>query len=278
MNKIAILGLNYYLDDKQLNFTQLDKENIEGKACDNSILEALLKDINTRLVDRQSMALEAAIEKYKENDFYKEIDKSKVSVVVGSLSAAVYPIFEYANSAIKNGPNFVNPSTFPNTVANAPASRLCIWNQFRNSVTSLSQGKSSGLDAIMTASEQIKDNYSNFVWAGSSEENGAALMLLANKDKVDIAPIAYVKNYESRYVGNLNDIQKQKFIDEILNHWEIDKSNYNMINSKDSSLFSLEPMIDIGKVLTKISNKEINEAVVISSDNKGMLSMIEIGG
>ena len=72
MNKIAILGLNYYLDDKQLDFTQLDKENIKGKACDNSILEALLKDINTRFVDRQSMALEVALEKYKENDFYKK--------------------------------------------------------------------------------------------------------------------------------------------------------------------------------------------------------------
>ena len=276
MNKIAILACKYYLNDKQLDFTQLDNEKINIKACDINTLENLLRDINTRLVDRQSMALEASIEPFKQDENYKKLDKSKIGVVVGSLSAAVYPIFEYALSAAENGPNFVNPSTFPNTVANAPASRLCIWNQFRNRVISLSQGKSSGLDAIMMAAEQINEKFCDYVWAGASEENGASLMLLSSGINNNIKPIAFVKRYESRYIGNISEDERQEFINKILCDWDIDKSSCTIINSEDSALFSLEPMIDLGKVLIKISNKEINKAIIISVDSMGMLSMIEI--
>lgn len=277
MNKIAILAFKCYLNDKQLDFTQLNEEKINKKTCDIDTLENLLNDINTRLVDRQSMALEASIKPFNQDERYKKLDKSKIGVVVGSLSAAVYPIFEYADSAVENGPNFVNPSTFPNTVANAPASRLCIWNQFRNRVISLSQGKSSGLDAIMMASEQIKEKCCDYMWAGASEENGAALMFLSNCIDTDIKPIAFVNRYESRYIGNIDEHGKQSFINKIICDWDIDKSNCAIINSKDSALFSLEPIIDLGKVLIRISNKEIDKAVIISIDSMGMLSMIEIG-
>lgn len=277
MNKVAILALKYYLNDHQLDFTELNDHEKNIKACDIKKLEEVLTGINTRLVDRQSMALQAAIDPFKLNAEYEKIDKSKVSVVVGSLSAAVYPILEYLASAAENGPNFVNPSAFPNTVANAPASRLCIWNQFRNSVVSLSQGKSSGLDAIMMASEQINDKSCEYVWAGASEENGTALMFLGNEKNTDMKPIAYVKNFESRYIGNLSDDEKNNYIDEIISEWKTDNLKCEIINSKDSALFSLEPMIEVGQALLKILDNHIDNSIIISIDNMGMLSMIEIG-
>lgn len=275
MNKVAVFSLKYYLNDKQLDFTQID--NIEKKASDIEILEKCLEGVNTRLIDRQSMALGAAIRSIENEEFYKKIDKSKISVVVGSLSAAVYPIFDYALSAIENGLNFVNPTFFPNTVANAPASRLCIWNQFKNQVVCLSEGKSSGIDAVMLASEQISEGDSKYAWAGASEENGAALMLLGKEQNLNIKPLAYIKNYESRYVGNLLEEQKESFIKKKLFEWNVDEKKDKIIMSQNSALFSLEPMIDIGKSLIEISQNKISSSVIISIDNMGILSILELG-
>lgn len=277
MNRLAIFVLKYYLNDKQLDFTDLNDIKSNTNFSDIDILEKKLDGINTRLVDRQSMALAAAIRPIDNDENYKKIDKSSISVVVGSLSAAVYPIFEYFLSSLESGPNFVNPSFFPNTVANAPASRLCIWNQFKNRVICLSQGKSSGLDAIMMASEQINDGFSKYFWAGASEENGASLMLIGNEINSNWTPIAYVKNYESRYIGGLQEDQKEAFINQKISEWDLNKCRLEKIKSKDSALFSLEPMIDIGKALIKISKNEADSAIIISCDDMGILSIIEIG-
>ena len=277
MGKVAVFALKYYLNDKQLDFSQIEIIEKNKKASDIENLEKCLEGINTRLIDRQSMALEAAIKPIENETFYKKIDKSKISVVVGSLSAAVYPIFDYALSAIESGPNFVNPTFFPNTVANAPASRLCIWNKFENQVVCLSEGKSSGLDAVMMANEQISEGISEYVWAGASEENGAALMLLGKEQDDNSKPIAYVKNYESRYIGNLLKEQKEDFIKKKLSEWNLDEDNSEVVISQDSALFSIEPMIDIGKSLIKILQNKISSSVIISIDNMGMLSILELG-
>ena len=276
MQKTAILAMKYYLQDRELDYTQIDKTCEDSKICDIDILQNKLSSINTRLVDRQSLALQAAIEPFNSDKNYNFIDKSKISVVVGSLSASVYPIFEYLVSAYEKGVNFVNPTFFPTCVANAPASRLSIWNQFKNQVTSLSQGKGSGLDAIMTAKDEIQSQKTEYAWAGSSEETGAALAFVGDSNQKSIKPLAYIKNCESRYIGNLSKDQTKNFIDNVISSWGVDNLGHNIIYSKDSRLFSLQPMVDLGRALLKIKNRELDLAVVVSIDRMGFVSMIEL--
>ena len=282
MNRIPILACKYYVDDKQFDFKEI--RNLEStlkdpKFCNLDKFPELLKEINTRLVDRQSLALQAAIEPFKVNNFYKKVDKSRISVVSGSLSAAVYPILEYVDSACTNGPNFVNAAAFPNTVANAPASRLCIWNGFENRVTSLSEGMSSGLDAIMMACDQIKRGYTDFVWAVSSEENGAAAVFLGGNSPcrdIDFPNVAYVNNYESRYVGNISNSEQDKFIKELANSWDLNDGRTIIKKSKDTTLFSIEPMLDFGRMINLILDNEADRGIIISLDKFGILSILEV--
>lgn len=277
MKKTAILAMKYYLQDRELDYTQIDEFCEDSKICDIDILQNKLSAINTRLVDRQSLALEAAINPFNSDKNYNFLDKSKISVIVGSLSASVYPIFEYLVSAYEKGVNFVNPTFFPNCVANAPASRLSIWNQFKNQVTSLSQGKGSGLDSIMIAKDEISSQKTEYAWAGASEETGAALAFVGDSDQKSIKPIAYIKNCESRYIGNLSEDQAKNFINSVISSWGVDKFKHSIIYSKDSKLFSLQPMLDLGRALLKIGNNELDLAVVVSVDSMGFVSMMELG-
>ena len=276
MKKTAIFAMKYYLQDQQLDFSQIDGLSQESKICDIDILQNKLSDINTRLVDRQSLSLEAAITPFNDEKNYNFIDKSKISVIVGSLSAAIYPIFEYVASAVEKGVNFVNPTFFPNSVANAPASRLSIWNQFKNRVTSLSEGKGSGLDAIMMAKDEIERGATRYAWAGASEETGAALAFVGDENEKNMKPLAYIKHYESRYIGNLSENQKKNFIDSIILSWKVDNLKQEIIYSKDSKLLSLQPLVDLGRALLKIANESLDSAVVVSIDSMDFLSMIEL--
>ncbi|TAL73463.1 MAG: beta-ketoacyl-[acyl-carrier-protein] synthase family protein, partial [Bacteroidetes bacterium] len=67
-------------------------------------------------------------------------------------------------------PKFVNPSHFPNTVLNSPASQVSIRFKIKGFNTTISTGFCAGLDAVIYASDFIRLNRADVVLAGGVEE------------------------------------------------------------------------------------------------------------
>lgn len=302
MQNCAIFSAYYYLDNQQLTYKDIpqfiDKTNRNHSPLpfsDFDKLSAILSNINTRMIDLQSLSLQAAISQATKDDFYNAIDKTDISVVAGSFSSALYPICEFILSAKEKGFNFVNATQFTNTVGNAAASRLCIWNQFKNRVSSICNGIHSGLDAIISACDNINYKNSSVTFACATEEIGAAAFLIV-KDNIfcdKLKPLAYIKNYESKYVGSENihsyfktlskrfnlDLAKTDFY--LSGSYDLlgdifSNKNYNIKNSLNKEALSLTPMINIGKTIFAYENNNKNDCMIISVDKNGFVSVIQL--
>src|SRR5207245_10097832 len=69
-----------------------------------------------------------------------------------------------------DGPNYVNPMEFPNTVINSPAGQAAIKHKLRGVNSTISAGLVSGLYAIHYASEFLRFGRATALLAGGVEE------------------------------------------------------------------------------------------------------------
>jgi 3-oxoacyl-[acyl-carrier-protein] synthase II len=97
-------------------------------------------------------------------------DTSDVGVAVGSTLGSIRSIREFHQDAVKDGPRYVNPSLFPNTVINSPASQVSIRFKIKGFNITLSTGFSAGLDAVNYAAEFIRSGRARVALAGGVEE------------------------------------------------------------------------------------------------------------
>jgi 3-oxoacyl-[acyl-carrier-protein] synthase II len=72
----------------------------------------------------------------------------EVGVVVGSTHGSIQAICEFDQESVRDGPDYVNPQDFANTVINAPASRVAMLYQATGLNTTISTGTASALDAL----------------------------------------------------------------------------------------------------------------------------------
>jgi len=72
----------------------------------------------------------------------------ETGVVVGSTHGSIQAIAEFDREALEEGPRYINPQAFSNTVINAPASRLSILHGATGLNSTLASGSASALDAI----------------------------------------------------------------------------------------------------------------------------------
>jgi 3-oxoacyl-[acyl-carrier-protein] synthase II len=72
----------------------------------------------------------------------------ETGVVIGSTHGSIHAIAEFDREALVEGPRYVNPQAFSNTVINAPASRLSILHGATGLNSTLASGSASALDAI----------------------------------------------------------------------------------------------------------------------------------
>jgi 3-oxoacyl-[acyl-carrier-protein] synthase II len=142
-----------------------------------------LPNLDIRMVDRQSLLLMAAVwDAMKANGFQPaSLPVESTAIVSGSNHSALNPSLEFLSSALEKGALGVSPMTFPNTVGNAPASRISIWMGLRDKVICLSDGPLlSGLHALLTALEEVNRD-SSYAWACSLEEDGAVVALIGRR-------------------------------------------------------------------------------------------------
>ena len=75
----------------------------------------------------------------------------EIGIVVGATHGSIQSITDFDQEALREGPRFVNPQAFSNTVINAPAGRLAIRFGVTGLNTTLSSGSASALDAVAYA-------------------------------------------------------------------------------------------------------------------------------
>ena len=72
----------------------------------------------------------------------------RIGIAVGSTFGSIGSIAAFDTEALREGPSYVNPMEFPNTVLNAPASRVSILLGVTGPNATISTGEASGLDAL----------------------------------------------------------------------------------------------------------------------------------
>lgn len=305
MNTCSIVSAFYYIGDTKFTYEDVPDfvnkiNNMEGNIdfCSINALTEMLNKVNTRLIDRQSLSLEAAIKIAEDEDFLNDLNRSELSIIAGSYTSSVYPSANFNLSTKGKGPNFVNATEFTNTVGNAAVSRACIWNQFRGEAYAISEGLHSGLNAVVDAYNNIKYNGTNDVLACATEEIGSAVILI-QKESLSHKAIACVKNVDSSYISNINEIESYfKDLEDKFNVYlrdvnvylsgNFDKINhiFKMLEGKDikiqkiinKNLWSLASLVDIGRCLYNYKNGLTKDSIIISIDTKGFVASVQLTG
>jgi 3-oxoacyl-[acyl-carrier-protein] synthase II len=99
-----------------------------------------------------------------------EENTHSTGVSIGTTFGSLHSISQFDRSALIEGPRFVNPSHFPNTVINSPASQVSIRFKIKGFNTTTSTGFCASLDAVAYAADFIKLDRANVVLAGGVEE------------------------------------------------------------------------------------------------------------
>lgn len=125
-----------------------------------------------RLLDRSTKLLNCAT-KLALEDAKLEINEENtrdIGVVIGTTLGSLKSICDFDKEALTEGPQFVNPALFPNTVINSPASQVSIKFKIKGFNTTISTGFSASLDALGYALDFIKLGRAKIILAGGVEE------------------------------------------------------------------------------------------------------------
>ncbi len=93
-----------------------------------------------------------------------------VGLALGTMFCSVKTIGEFDRRALEAGPAYVSPMDFSNTVLNAAAGQVAIWQKLRGVNTTIASGGTSGLHAIGYGSQLIQRGRANALVAGGAEE------------------------------------------------------------------------------------------------------------
>ncbi len=99
-----------------------------------------------------------------------EENAPSMGVSIGTTFGSLHSISQFDRTGLIEGPRFVNPSHFPNTVINSPASHVSIRYKIKGFNTTISTGFCAGLDALSYAADFIRLNRADVVLAGGVEE------------------------------------------------------------------------------------------------------------
>ncbi len=145
--------------------------NIAGEINDfDPVL--LLGKKGLRTLDRSTRLISSAA-KLAIDDANLQIDDGNIhsmGVSVGTTFGSLHSISQFDRDGLIEGPKFVNPSHFPNTVLNSPASQVSIRFKIKGFNTTISTGFCASLDAVSYAADFIRLNRADVVLAGGVEE------------------------------------------------------------------------------------------------------------
>jgi len=147
------------------------KVHIAGEIADfDPVL--LLGKKGLRTLDRSTRLVSAAAKLALEDAHLviSEENTDSTGVSIGTTFGSLHSISQFDREGLTEGPKYVNPSHFPNTVINSPASQVSIRFKIKGFNTTISTGFCASLDAVYYASDFIKLNRATVVLAGGVEE------------------------------------------------------------------------------------------------------------
>lgn len=125
-----------------------------------------------RSLDRSTLLLTTAA-KSAIDDASLAIDDTtadSMGVSIGATFGSLHSITQFDREGLLEGPRYVNPSHFPNTVINSPASRVSISFGIKGFNATVSTGMCASIDAMIYAMDFIKLERADCVLAGGVEE------------------------------------------------------------------------------------------------------------
>jgi 3-oxoacyl-[acyl-carrier-protein] synthase II len=125
-----------------------------------------------RSLDRSTLLLNSAAKLALDDSGLEITDRNthSLGVSVGATFGSLHSISQFDRDGLIEGPRLVNPSHFPNTVINSPASQVSIWWKAKGFNTTVSTGFCASLDAVSYAADFIKFGRAEVVLAGGVEE------------------------------------------------------------------------------------------------------------
>jgi len=125
-----------------------------------------------RLLDRSTKLVNVASKLALDDAGFvvTEENTDQVGVVLGTTLGSVWSISEFDKQALREGPRYVNPALFPNTVINSPASQVSIRFGIKGFNTTIATGFTSSLDALKYACDFIQWDRAKAVLVGGVEE------------------------------------------------------------------------------------------------------------
>ena len=106
----------------------------------------------------------------EDSGLFEKTNKARIGISVGSALGSTKSYIGLDLDLIRNGPRLINPSAFPNMVANAAASRLAIKFNITGINSTVSNGSCSFSDALEFAVCAINNNHAEQVIVGAAEE------------------------------------------------------------------------------------------------------------
>lgn len=174
INKVAVLGMG------MVSSLAADAGNPGGEnnACGMAFSRigqvdtgTYLPGISLRCIDRITIYTGVAASMALGNRIAeKAVDASEVGMALGTAMGSMVSISGFDLKALGEGPNAVNPMEFPNTVSNAPASKVGIWFKLKGPSVTVSNGLTSSMDAVGFAYNEIAYGEARYYLAGGSEE------------------------------------------------------------------------------------------------------------
>ncbi|MCU0651955.1 MAG: beta-ketoacyl-[acyl-carrier-protein] synthase family protein [Candidatus Omnitrophica bacterium] len=125
-----------------------------------------------RILDRSTKLVNSAAKLALDDAKFSVDEKNTHStgVAIGNTLGSIRSIGEFDREALTEGPQYVNPALFPNTVINSPASQISIRFAIKGFNATISTGFCASLDAMKYAVDFLKLGRAKVVLAGAVEE------------------------------------------------------------------------------------------------------------
>ena len=98
------------------------------------------------------------------------VGADEIGVVLGTAWASMDTVVRFEHEAYLEGPRFVDPLLFTETVANVPAGQISIFTGWSAFNVTISSGTNSGIDAICQAVRLLEEGRAAVAVAGGADE------------------------------------------------------------------------------------------------------------